>query len=182
MNRFDIALGKSLPPPPEPGFYFMGVDKGTGRNTLYITVGHLESNSFVTDSMETVSPTVQELNAYSATTLLDFVKYTHKPMRARLSSPYKFIEKILFLHKIPYDIFPEHLSPEWRSWLHGQATNLLYFKTSNSFIFRVEKPEFQNSFELALALALNLTFKDMLLPLGREEKSESDKDLFYGEA
>jgi len=167
MNRFDIALGKLPPPPPEPGFYFMGVDKGTIRNTLYITVGHLERNSFVIDSMEAVSPTVQELNAYSTTTLLDFVKYTNKPMRARISSPYKFIEKILFLHKISYDVFPEHSSPEWRGWLYQEVAQHLIP------LGKLSKLEFQNSFELALALALNLTLKDMLLPK-REKKLEDD--------
>jgi hypothetical protein len=174
MNRFDIALGKLPPPPPEPGYYFMGVDKGTVRNTLYITVGHLERNSFVIDSMEAVSPAVQELNAYSTTTLLDFVKYTHKPMKARLSTPYKFIEKILFLHKIPYGIFPEHSSPEWRGWLRLQATQLSMPNGGFYHLGRPSKLEFQSSFELALALALNLTFKDMLLPPKREEKLETD--------
>ena len=167
MNRFDIALGKSPPPPPEPGFYFMGVDKGTVRNTLYITVGHLEKNSFIIDSMETVSPTVQELNAYSTTTLLDFVKFIHKPMKARISSPYKFIEKILFLHKIPYDIFPEYSSPEWKGYLYDKANQL-------SIPWKLPGLKFQNSFELALALALNLTLKDMLVPPKREEKLDPD--------
>jgi hypothetical protein len=173
MGRYEIALEKPLPPPPEPSFYFMGIDKGTIRNTLYITVGHLEKNSFVIDSMETVSPTVQELNAYSTTTLLDFVKFTHKPMKARISFPYKFIEKILFLHKIPYDIFPEYSSPEWKGYLYDKAIQL-------SIPWKLPGLKFQSSFELALALALNLTLKDMLLPPGREEKSEPDKEL-YGE-
>ena len=146
----------------------MGIDKGAIRNTLYITVGHLEKNSFVVDSTEAVSPSVQELNAYSTTTLLDFVKFINKPMKARISCPYKFIEKILFLHKIPYDIFPEYSSPEWRAWLYLRISYLISNK-----VHPVYRPEFLISYELALALALNLTFKDMFLPK-REEKLEDD--------
>ena len=168
MDRFAIALGKLPPPPPEPSFYFMGIDKGTIRNTLYITVGHLEKNSFIIDSVESVSPTVQELNAYSTTTLLDFIKFTHKPMKARISSPYKFIEKILFLHKIPYDIFPEYSSPEWKGWLYVKAVQL------SIPLWKLSDFKFQTSFELALALALNLTLKDMFVPPKREEKFETD--------
>ena len=161
MNRFDIALGKSPPPPPEPSFYFMGIDKGEIRTSIHIVIGHLEKGEgpnpvflFVVDSAESVSPALQELNKYSTTTLLDFVKFTHKPMKARINCRNKFIDEILLLHKIPCEQGNGCNTPEWRNALFQGCPNFLSIREKDRK-YGLVTSEFQRAFELALSLALD---------------------------
>jgi hypothetical protein len=163
MGRYEIALEKPPPPPPEPSFYFIGVDKGEIRPSIQIVVGHLEKGEgpdgvlvslFIVDSAESISPAVQELNKHSTTTLLDFVKFIHKPMKARINSHSKFIDEVFSLHGISCEQCPEFITPEWRSALYQKSLHFLCFKEKDRK-YGLNTSEFQRAFELALSLALD---------------------------
>ena len=166
MGRYEITLGKSPPPPPEPAFYFMGIDKGVIRDTIHIVVGHVEKNSvigvspangpvlFIVDSAESVSPTLQELNKHSTTALLDFVKFSHKPMKARINCHNKFIDEILSLQGIPCEQCYECGTSEWRSTLYQRMQHFLSLNEKD-IKYGLTTSEFQRAFELALSLAID---------------------------
>lgn len=159
MDRFGIAIGKSLPPPPEPASYFVGINVGVIRKSTEIVVGHLDPGlSFVVDSTETVTGIVQDLDYFSNESLLDFIKFSNKPMKARFGEKdSSFIIQALLVHGISYDqIRP---TADWRTVLSQKCINLniLFGLVSNglshyqSYVSTSKK--FQIPYELALSLA-----------------------------